>query len=63
MLMCLISSGLHNLQVGHIHYFFLCRHFTCMPWEARKRAIGKHIGNISILDGSVIKMPVMGTWL
>jgi len=34
-----------------------------MPWEARKRATGKHIGNISILDGSVIKMPMMGTWL
>jgi len=62
MLMCLNSSGLHNLQVGHIPYFILCKCFTCMPWEARKRATGKHIGNISILDGSVIKMPMMTPW-
>jgi len=62
MLMCLNSSGLHNLQVGHIPYFILCRCFTCMPWEARKWVTGKHIGNISILDGSVIKMPMMTPW-
>jgi len=30
---------------------------------SQKRATSKHIGNISILDGSVIKMPMMGTWL
>ena len=63
MLMCLNWSGLHNLQVGHIPYFILCRCFTYMPKEARKKAIAKHTGNISILDGSVIKMPVMGTWV
>jgi len=34
-----------------------------MPRGARKRATDKHTGNISILDGSVIKMPMMGTWL
>jgi hypothetical protein len=34
-----------------------------MPREARKKATAKHTGNISILDGSVIKMPVMGTWV
>jgi hypothetical protein len=34
-----------------------------MPWEARKEAKGKHIGNISVLDGNVITMPVMGTRL
>jgi len=62
MLMCLNSRGLHNLQVGHIPYFILCRCFTCMTWEARKGATGKHIGNISILDGSVIKMPMMTPW-
>jgi len=62
MLMCLNSSGLHNLQVGHILYFILCRCFTCMPWEARKGATGKHIGNISILERSVIKMPMMTPW-
>jgi hypothetical protein len=34
-----------------------------MPKEARKRATGKHTGNISILGGNVSKMPVMGKWL
>jgi hypothetical protein len=34
-----------------------------MPREARKRAMGKHTKNISILVGSIIKMPMMGTWL